>query len=296
MSTESSTPPLKLEDIPGLGIIRVRSLRKAGYADLKSLQGATVKSLMAVPGINEVKAGQILEFLSVHKASRKAASRKAAPVLTEEAAVAADGPPPAEPEIDAPRPGEPETPTFVSKSERKAAARKAAPEPTVEEEVAADGPPPTEPEIDALPPGEPETPTFVSKAERKAAARKAASELQVDEPIAIQVLPPIEPETPLAGAIRQVGERIEALLVRDEPPIGTPDLAKQLAKWRPIAETFHDVGTAPVKAALKLTARLLDLAAALDKELKRGSLGAKAERKLAEELQECRKLLKKQTG
>jgi len=53
-----------LELIPGIGVIRVRALRKAGYGTLRSLNGVTAEQLAAVPGISEIKAHQIAAFVA----------------------------------------------------------------------------------------------------------------------------------------------------------------------------------------------------------------------------------------
>jgi len=52
-----------IEMIPGMGIVRIRCLRKAGLDTVESLGSATVEQIAAVPGIGEVKARQIREFL-----------------------------------------------------------------------------------------------------------------------------------------------------------------------------------------------------------------------------------------
>lgn len=49
--------------IPGIGVIRARSLKKAGWDTVASLRTATLDDLRAVPGITEVKAAQILDYI-----------------------------------------------------------------------------------------------------------------------------------------------------------------------------------------------------------------------------------------
>jgi hypothetical protein len=49
--------------IPGIGIIRARALKKAGWPTVAALRSASVDDLMAVPGITEIKAAQILEYV-----------------------------------------------------------------------------------------------------------------------------------------------------------------------------------------------------------------------------------------
>lgn len=63
-----------LESIPGLGIIRARGLRKAGYADIPALRKASLEELTAVPGITANKAAQILAHLQ-DIGARQAAAR-----------------------------------------------------------------------------------------------------------------------------------------------------------------------------------------------------------------------------
>ena len=53
-----------IDQIPGIGIIRVRALRKAGWPTIASLRNANLENLLAVPGMTEIKAGQILEFVA----------------------------------------------------------------------------------------------------------------------------------------------------------------------------------------------------------------------------------------
>ncbi|HZO90916.1 MAG TPA: helix-hairpin-helix domain-containing protein [Chthonomonadaceae bacterium] len=51
-------------DIPGLGPIRVRALHKAGLGSLKALRAARLEDLLAVPGLSEIKARHILDYLA----------------------------------------------------------------------------------------------------------------------------------------------------------------------------------------------------------------------------------------
>lgn len=60
----ASVPPLSLSDIPGLGPIRVRALQKAGLSSLRSVKAATLEQLLAVPGMSEIKARHIQQFLA----------------------------------------------------------------------------------------------------------------------------------------------------------------------------------------------------------------------------------------
>ena len=52
-----------IDIIPGIGIIRVRCLRKAGYESVDSLASVTLEEIAAVPGIGEAKARQIKDFI-----------------------------------------------------------------------------------------------------------------------------------------------------------------------------------------------------------------------------------------
>lgn len=56
--------PATALDIPGLGPIRVRALQKAGLGDLAGLRKATLEQLTAVPGMSEIKARQVTNYLS----------------------------------------------------------------------------------------------------------------------------------------------------------------------------------------------------------------------------------------
>lgn len=52
-----------IEAIPGLGPIRVRALKKAGFSTLALLRAATTADLRAVPGMTEIKAAQLAAYL-----------------------------------------------------------------------------------------------------------------------------------------------------------------------------------------------------------------------------------------
>ena len=56
-----------IESIPGLGPIRARSLKKAGFENISQLRSATLEQLSAVPGITEIKANQLQEYLRGEK-------------------------------------------------------------------------------------------------------------------------------------------------------------------------------------------------------------------------------------
>ena len=53
-----------LETIPGIGPIRVRALRKAGFRDLESLQTISVGEIAGIRGLTEIKAQFIVEFVT----------------------------------------------------------------------------------------------------------------------------------------------------------------------------------------------------------------------------------------
>jgi hypothetical protein len=79
-SDENKNGQTGLESIPGLGIIRIRSLRKAGWNDGDALRKATAEEIAAVPGITLEKAQAILEYLNGAKAPPKPRQRRAAPL------------------------------------------------------------------------------------------------------------------------------------------------------------------------------------------------------------------------
>ncbi len=62
-SSAPTEPPRSISDIPGLGPIRVRALQKAGWSSLTDLRQADIGALMTVPGMSEVKARHIQEYL-----------------------------------------------------------------------------------------------------------------------------------------------------------------------------------------------------------------------------------------
>ena len=64
IDTESESSPRTPADIPGLGPIRVRALQKAGLDSLRALRAAPLETLLAVPGLSEIKARQIQTFLA----------------------------------------------------------------------------------------------------------------------------------------------------------------------------------------------------------------------------------------
>lgn len=57
-------PPRTIDDIPGLGPIRLRALRKAGLGSLVALQKASIEQLQSIRGLTEVKAKYILDYLA----------------------------------------------------------------------------------------------------------------------------------------------------------------------------------------------------------------------------------------
>jgi hypothetical protein len=60
---EAVTPPRSLADIPGLGPIRVRALNKAGWNSVSALRSAKLEALAAVPGMTDIKAQQVYDYL-----------------------------------------------------------------------------------------------------------------------------------------------------------------------------------------------------------------------------------------
>lgn len=57
-------PEAEIEEIPGVGVLRARCLRKAGWANVGALRTATAEQLAGVPGITELKARQIIERIN----------------------------------------------------------------------------------------------------------------------------------------------------------------------------------------------------------------------------------------
>jgi nucleotidyltransferase/DNA polymerase involved in DNA repair len=70
----SIEPPRSLSDIPGLGPIRIRALQKAGWASVSALRSADLDALLAVPGLTEIKARQIHDYLTEFAPEELAAS------------------------------------------------------------------------------------------------------------------------------------------------------------------------------------------------------------------------------
>ena len=61
--SQNQGAPKSLSEIPGLGPIRVRALQKAGFSDLKALKEMSIERLIEVPGLSEIKARYIQEYL-----------------------------------------------------------------------------------------------------------------------------------------------------------------------------------------------------------------------------------------
>jgi NAD-dependent DNA ligase len=70
---DTNTAAALAETIPGLGIIRARALRKAGWNSIASLKRATLADLASIPGISEMKAQQILDFVRASRPAEDAA-------------------------------------------------------------------------------------------------------------------------------------------------------------------------------------------------------------------------------
>lgn len=60
----------QVDTIPGIGVVRVRALRKAGYSTLDALAPLTVDQLATVPGITPIKARQILDYVQSAQPAR----------------------------------------------------------------------------------------------------------------------------------------------------------------------------------------------------------------------------------
>ncbi len=58
--------------LPGVGVIRARALKKAGFGTLEALKAATLEQLQAVPGITPAKAAQIFAYLHAEPDSEPA--------------------------------------------------------------------------------------------------------------------------------------------------------------------------------------------------------------------------------
>src|SRR5207249_3258050 len=94
-----AAPPRTPADIPGLGPIRVRALRKAGFESLRALQAADIAALQAVPGMSEIteeapeRAGRRMDRIGALLAEarlRDIRDRKAQARLAAEVAEATD--------------------------------------------------------------------------------------------------------------------------------------------------------------------------------------------------------------
>src|SRR5262249_46237720 len=79
-ASEPPAPPRTPADIPGLGPIRVRALLKAGMGSLTALRAASLENLAAIPGMSEIKARHIQEFLAQFPADAWSAEKEAMPL------------------------------------------------------------------------------------------------------------------------------------------------------------------------------------------------------------------------
>src|SRR2546421_11160720 len=76
MPEHKAATEVTVDCIPGMGPIRTRALRKAGWETMERLRKATLADLIAVPGITEIKARQILDYLAGAEAANGPAARK----------------------------------------------------------------------------------------------------------------------------------------------------------------------------------------------------------------------------
>ncbi len=111
MPNQASQADGTVESIPGLGPIRARALKKAGFENLTQLREASIEQMAAVPGITEIKARQLAAFFRGETDTRRAgeaapAPRRAASPRAKQPRQAGPAPKPAPPvaEIRTPRP------------------------------------------------------------------------------------------------------------------------------------------------------------------------------------------------
>lgn len=69
-SRRGTAVPEEISSIPGLGPIRIRGLIKAGFDTLQSLKEVSIERLAKVPGLTEVKAKQIKDYLEQTEAKQ----------------------------------------------------------------------------------------------------------------------------------------------------------------------------------------------------------------------------------
>ncbi len=60
---QSVNVPRRMEDIPGLGIIRARGLRKIGINTVADLRASSIELVSSAPGLTVIKAKQVAEYL-----------------------------------------------------------------------------------------------------------------------------------------------------------------------------------------------------------------------------------------
>lgn len=251
-----------IEAIPGLGPIRARALKKAGFETVAKLQQASIADLCAVPGVTEIKAGQLLAYLhgereqvgpaTVKAAAGTAARRAAAPRTRRATPVSRTTAPPSSVPVS---PREPARAT--------AAATRAPRKPAMEKK----GPP----------------------------AKPSNSSSALEAPLPPTIAPAPTPvvidavgEQPLVVAARQVSAAANALLRTATSSTYTRAFARQIGKIAAITERIaldagiSRGGTGRSAGQLQKIGQLLNEIAALD------TIGAKRQDRYADDIRDRR--------
>jgi hypothetical protein len=220
----------ELDTLPGLGIVRIRSLRKAGWTSLDALRGASLAELEALPGFSPRIATSLHAYLHADAAD----GDDGAP---SDPAAAAEPPDPTE-TLSTPA-AEGEEPPALSQAET-----------TLVDAPASE------------PPGAPLPADEV-------VLREEADLIRDAEPAAAPEVSGAPPKDEVAGALARLAQRADDLLAGATAAAFQPALARQLVRLRRLPERYAGgLKKGAARRALRVAARLseaLDTVAAAKK-------------------------------
>lgn len=255
---QSEPQPQTVETIPGMGPIRARALKKAGWDSIASLKKATVAELSAVRGITEIKAQQLYDYLHSVKPAPKAPEKPVAKPAQKVAVKAAATPAAAKTErapraVRTPAPTEPQRRQPATPAPR--AARKAKPAPA---------PPPTA----VAPPPTVPPPTVATP---------------------VPTAPP-EQEQPHI-ILMEIAANALAMLNSEKASVLERSLARQLGKLAALADHWDAKTTLGPKKFERAVAQLRRIREALSEAAAFETLGKKAQERIGDDLRDHRKKL-----
>jgi hypothetical protein len=242
----------ELDTLPGLGIVRIRSLRKAGWASLDALRAVSLAELEALPGFSPRIATSLHAYLhagSGPNGGDDAAESAGAPVSdTAPDHAAAAEPSPAVETVSTPA-AEGEEPAALSQAE------------TTHVDAPASEPPAVESPA-------PETLAPPLSAD-EVVLREEAALIRDAEPLPVPETLEAPPRDKVAGALARLAQRADDLLAGPTAAAFQPALARQLSRLRRLPGRYAGgLKKAPERRALRQIARLsqiLDAVAAAKK-------------------------------